>query len=204
MKVIRVCEASEISSPTGPTAHPAKRARRSTSTSMTIPTVSETADEYSIRFMLSEQEDTLLPISLDTMWQRSDTYSDYSQCYNSENSKNKTADKSEDGLQDPFSKAVAQLHISVLPAALPCREEEQKKVFNFLKSAMSEGGRKRPLYISGMPGTVKLEGLVVRSNVWTYYFLLYVFCFRGKLQLYTLLLQPSEKSRRSLRVLEWK
>lgn len=37
----------------------------------------------------------------------------------------------------------------------PCREEEQKRVFEHLKTAVKQGGSNQVLYMSGMPGTGK-------------------------------------------------
>ena len=168
MKTVHITDAEVASEPSH---HPvAKRARHnnSSSNSTTHRTALVQADEkegevgYPCRFLLSEQKDTLLPISARTMWQRSTQYSTYARYYDEYRTSQEAISLSGKGsgagaggsAHDPFSQAVAQLHISVLPAALPCREEEQRKVFQFLKTAMTEGGRKRPLYISGMPGTV--------------------------------------------------
>ena len=131
---------------------PAKRTRRELS-----PSVKSGPDNYPCRFFQNEQEDTLLPIDICAMWQRSAQCSDFARNYDAVAAKKSEPISLSEGKegQDRFSKAVAQLHISVLPSALPCREDEQKKIYQFLKSAMTAGGRKRPLYISGMPGTVR-------------------------------------------------
>lgn len=164
MKTIHVCESSQ---PPSPARHVDSRAQKrprqdpsSGSTSAMAPAEAAGGnskdEEHHIRFMLTEQEDTLQPVSVCTMWRRSELCSHFSRHYDG-SSETKDEDggaENSTGGQDPYSKAVAQLHISVLPAALPCREEEQHRVFQFLKSAMSDEGRKRPLYISGMPGTV--------------------------------------------------
>lgn len=177
MKIIHVTDADVSPELSGNAKHlpAAKRPRHNSSSGVSssssyLCTEKEKKEEkegdggviYPCRYLLSEQEDTLLPISVRAMWQRSTQYSEYAHYYDEYTASHGGSSLTGEGggsgggggAQDPFSKAVAQLHISVLPAALPCREDEQRKVFQFLKSAMTEGGRKRPLYISGMPGTV--------------------------------------------------
>lgn len=155
MKTIRVTDVSSESSGEGHTSyHPVSKRPRHDS-SFSLKKQEEGGEEdHPCRFLLSLQEDTLLPINVCTMWQRSTQHSLLATIYDEDKAGQDESSLAEGAARDPFSKAVAQLHISVLPEALPCREEEQKKVLQFLKTAMSEGGRKRPLYISGMPGTV--------------------------------------------------
>jgi origin recognition complex subunit 1 len=54
----------------------------------------------------------------------------------------------------PFQIARSRLHVSAVPATLPCREEEFSKVYCNLESAISEGTG-ACIYISGTPGTGK-------------------------------------------------
>jgi origin recognition complex subunit 1 len=54
----------------------------------------------------------------------------------------------------PFQIARSRLHVSAVPATLPCREDEFSKVYCNLESAISEGSG-ACIYISGTPGTGK-------------------------------------------------
>ena len=55
-----------------------------------------------------------------------------------------------------FSRACTALQLSSLPASLPCREEEERKIRAFLTSAIRRGGQQGGgLYIAGVPGTGK-------------------------------------------------
>lgn len=57
-------------------------------------------------------------------------------------------------LNSPFQMARNQLHVSSVPAALPCREEEFSTVYSHLEAAITEGSGSC-IYISGTPGTGK-------------------------------------------------
>jgi origin recognition complex subunit 1 len=57
-------------------------------------------------------------------------------------------------LSSPFQMARNQLHVSSVPAALPCREEEFSTVYAHLEAAITEGSGSC-IYISGTPGTGK-------------------------------------------------
>lgn len=57
-------------------------------------------------------------------------------------------------LNSPFQIARSQLHVSSVPAALPCREEEFSTVYSHLEAAITEGSGSC-IYISGTPGTGK-------------------------------------------------
>ncbi|KAF2746432.1 P-loop containing nucleoside triphosphate hydrolase protein [Sporormia fimetaria CBS 119925] len=54
----------------------------------------------------------------------------------------------------PFQVARNQLHVSSVPAALPCREEEFSTVYSHLEAAITDGSGSC-IYISGTPGTGK-------------------------------------------------
>ncbi|RCI11440.1 hypothetical protein L249_7332 [Ophiocordyceps polyrhachis-furcata BCC 54312] len=54
----------------------------------------------------------------------------------------------------PFQVARSRLHVSSVPASLPCREEEFTLVYSHLEAAISEGTG-NCIYISGTPGTGK-------------------------------------------------
>jgi origin recognition complex subunit 1 len=57
-------------------------------------------------------------------------------------------------LSSPFQIARNQLHVSSVPAALPCREEEFSTVYSHLEAAITDGTGSC-IYISGTPGTGK-------------------------------------------------
>ncbi|KAF2691121.1 P-loop containing nucleoside triphosphate hydrolase protein [Lentithecium fluviatile CBS 122367] len=57
-------------------------------------------------------------------------------------------------LSSPFQIARNQLHVSSVPAALPCREEEFSAVYSHLEAAITDGSGSC-IYISGTPGTGK-------------------------------------------------
>lgn len=57
-------------------------------------------------------------------------------------------------LSSPFQLARSQLHVSAVPASLPCREAEFSSVYTHLESAIS-AGTGTCIYISGTPGTGK-------------------------------------------------
>ena len=54
----------------------------------------------------------------------------------------------------PFQLARTQLHVSSVPTALPCREEEFSTVYSHLEAAITAGSGSC-IYISGTPGTGK-------------------------------------------------
>ena len=57
-------------------------------------------------------------------------------------------------ISSPFQIARNQLHVSSVPAALPCREEEFSAVYSHLEAAITDGAGSC-IYISGTPGTGK-------------------------------------------------
>ncbi|KAG9248741.1 origin recognition complex subunit 1 [Calycina marina] len=54
----------------------------------------------------------------------------------------------------PFQNARSKLHVSAVPTALPCREDEFATVYSHLEAAISDGSG-ACIYISGTPGTGK-------------------------------------------------
>lgn len=57
-------------------------------------------------------------------------------------------------LSSPYQVARSQLHVSSVPATLPCREEEFSTVYSRLEAAITDGSGSC-IYISGTPGTGK-------------------------------------------------
>lgn len=137
-----------------------------------IQSVVATGDNFVCRYLCTDTHDALVPIRVSDMVTRGTAYSDYSYAYvNRSNSVSSAFTLPE--CEDVYSKAISQLHVSVLPAELPCRQEEQNKVYNFLRNAVirkqvTEGGGRgppRPLYISGMPGTGKTATVHAAVNM---------------------------------------
>lgn len=54
----------------------------------------------------------------------------------------------------PFQIARSKLHVSAVPATLPCREDEFSEVYSYLENAITDGSGSC-IYISGTPGTGK-------------------------------------------------
>ncbi|KAF2145639.1 uncharacterized protein K452DRAFT_315838 [Aplosporella prunicola CBS 121167] len=57
-------------------------------------------------------------------------------------------------LASPYQVARNQLHVSSVPASLPCREDEFSTVYSHLEAAITDGSGSC-IYISGTPGTGK-------------------------------------------------
>lgn len=60
-----------------------------------------------------------------------------------------------DKLKNDYDKACHNLQLSSLPKNLPCREQEQERITNFIREGVENKGSSTMLYISGMPGTGK-------------------------------------------------
>jgi len=54
----------------------------------------------------------------------------------------------------PYRQAQANLHVSAVPASLPCREDEFNQILEYLEIAIDEGTG-GCIYVSGVPGTGK-------------------------------------------------
>lgn len=87
-------------------------------------------------------------VSPHSMLQRGMEISHYAHAYTA----HLEAPPADDVQTDPFSLAIQRLHISVIPASLPCRAEERKTVENYLRAGVVEQGSHRPVYMCGMPG----------------------------------------------------
>mmetsp|Transcript_8442 Transcript_8442/g.12582 ORF Transcript_8442/g.12582 Transcript_8442/m.12582 type:complete len:471 (+) Transcript_8442:76-1488(+) len=153
---ISIVDAGEVADDVVTKPQSRKRTRRSVTEEVTENSM-EHASELVCRFLCTETNDALIPVQVKDMWSRGKAYSEYSHIYQSSGEKNDSVDPV--AAADPYSRAVSKLHVSVQPTELPCRMEEQKRVYEFLKGAVRVGGRagssRRPLYISGMPGTGK-------------------------------------------------
>ena len=58
-------------------------------------------------------------------------------------------------LSDVYSIASSRLHVSVLPDKMPCRETETDTIKEYITRCINKGGRNKPMYVSGLPGTGK-------------------------------------------------
>lgn len=59
-----------------------------------------------------------------------------------------------DGVElDPIDLAIRQLHISVIPDRLTCRDAERTRIESTIVSGIHSRGGCKPLYVSGMPGS---------------------------------------------------
>ena len=67
---------------------------------------------------------------------------------------NDTVPENEKATND-YDKAIHNLLLSSLPKNLPCREQEQQRITNFIREGVENKGSSTTLYISGMPGTGK-------------------------------------------------
>ncbi|KAJ1433861.1 P-loop containing nucleoside triphosphate hydrolase protein [Ochromonadaceae sp. CCMP2298] len=102
---------------------------------------------YVVRFLESRASQTLQKVAAPSLQQRGLSYSHYRYAYL------ELASKTEQ-LTDPFSLAIQRLHISVIPASLPCRSFQRTTVEDYIRGGLDAASTK-PLYICGMTGTGK-------------------------------------------------
>lgn len=119
---------------------------------------------FCCRFLFTNSGDTLLPITIKDIWKRGMIYSEYQSIYNeqidTETATNPTDTETEIiATADAYLHAISQLHLSYLPIDLPCRQEEQNKIKEYLLTNIQQQSvnfrTRSPLYLSGMPGTGK-------------------------------------------------
>lgn len=116
--------------------------------------------KFFCRFLKSEESSvkSLMRVSVNAteLFQRGMSYSEYKQIY-----ENHMASLTENiGINpqaaaansDIYSQAIKQLHISVLPERLPCRNSEREAIERAIRRATLSRGSGKPLYVSGMPG----------------------------------------------------
>lgn len=102
----------------------------------------------------------ILKVSRSTMTKRGvSEYSHYSFAY-----EDLLNDGSVSFSNDPYAIAIRNLHMSVIPASLPCRTVELNSLQNYLMSGLRDRKQLRPLYISGMPGTGKTATVTAAVN----------------------------------------
>ena len=56
---------------------------------------------------------------------------------------------------DSYELACQKLQLNAISDELPCRDDERKKILEYIKSGLKQMGSSSSLYISGMPGTGK-------------------------------------------------
>jgi hypothetical protein len=55
----------------------------------------------------------------------------------------------------PFERATRQLQLAAIPDRVPCREDERKRITDFVSNGIRSGAARSALYVAGMPGTGK-------------------------------------------------
>ena len=105
---------------------------------------------YICRYMETSGTKAIQKISHHSMRQRGMKLSHYGYAY-SDYFENEVTDLN----TDPYSIAIRNLHISVIPTNLPCRSEERNMLQDYLRRCISTRDFQKPIYISGMPGTGK-------------------------------------------------
>ena len=57
--------------------------------------------------------------------------------------------------ENDYDRVCEKLQLNAIPENLSCRDEEQKKIRDYLRQGIQNKGSSSSLYISGMPGTGK-------------------------------------------------
>lgn len=111
------------------------------------------AVKFLCRYLKTSDSTSLQRVSMHpaSLLQRGSSFSDYKHCYVQYV---QSVLEEHDGLvpTDVFSQAIRQLHVSVLPDRLPCRDAERMVIEGAIRKAIMSRGSSKPLYISGMPG----------------------------------------------------
>lgn len=101
------------------------------------------------RYLATTQSNTIQKVVAHSMFQRGMAHSQYAYAYTDyvENRLGSTE------FTDSFSRAIQQLHISVIPEKLPCRTEQRNVIEGHIRSGiLGKGAQKGAMYICGMPG----------------------------------------------------
>ena len=148
--------------------NPTKRLKKTIST---IRNRNETTHcKFICRYLFIHSENTLILIDPVGMWNRAKKYSEYYQIYSSSSSS--LLDERDSSLKDElpidrYNTALTRLHVSFVPADLPCRQEEFQTIIDYLKNILhhsTSNHNSGPLYISGMPGTGKTATVLAVIN----------------------------------------
>jgi len=106
--------------------------------------------KFVCRYMEKRSSNSFMNISMASCYARGMDLSEYRDSYSS-----LEGAAADDLMNDPYSQAMRKLHISMLPATLPCRSQEMEIVTNYIRTAVISKGVTKPVYISGMPGVGK-------------------------------------------------
>lgn len=148
--------------------------------------------KFICRYFFIDSENTLIQIDPADIWKRAQRYSEYSQIYstssssldnsNEDNNSNNDRITNNSSTIDRYTNAITRLHVSFIPADLPCRQEEFQTIINYLKNSLNHFSTQTssssittttstlnhyhsgPLYISGMPGTGKTATVLAAIN----------------------------------------
>lgn len=104
------------------------------------------------RYSETRETNAILKTNIRSIFERGMALSEYNHAYISHL---ETCTDIDASTSDIYSRAIRQLHISILPETLPCRNEEQMKIELHIRKGIGGGGATKPIYISGMPGTGK-------------------------------------------------
>lgn len=119
------------------------------------------ASYFHCELMKYSDSDTLHPLSMDEAFRQGMEMSEYLDAY-----KEYIQDTTYTYSKDPFSIAIRNLHISIIPDKLPCRDKEHEEIKRFLVGGFRNHGSNVPLYCSGMPGMIELYNLKTKDLQW--------------------------------------
>eukprot|EP01038_Epipyxis_sp_PR26KG_P009320 gene9320-12556_t len=117
------------------------------------------SNKFLCRYMVHKEWGTVEKVLSSTILERGMSFSHYKHAYLSYLSNLRP-----NVISDPYTNAIKQLHISVIPDSLPCRSEERKKIENYIINGIKSHGSCKPIYISGMPGTGKTATVSATIN----------------------------------------
>lgn len=115
---------------------------------------------FQCRYLLLKSN-TFQPLDMKTFFLQGISLSEYDCIYADEtlneiNQMTNGLSKQNEGVNDedtdPFSMAIKQLHISVIPDKLPCRQLEQETITETIKKCLVDGFGDKAIVITGMPG----------------------------------------------------
>ena len=118
---------------------------------------------FLLRYMLSINN-SLQKVSLRSFRERGFNLSEYKYAYTDIIGGSDNNDNGNRIANDPYSSAIRNLHISVIPDNLPCRDSELKTIENFIQKGIVSREAQKPVYISGMPGTGKTATVKATIN----------------------------------------
>lgn len=113
---------------------------------------------FRCRFFKSSESDALQPATGDRFLQRGMAASKYAEYYKNYigNGKFSSGGDASTG-QSIYSKAIQNLHISVVPDELPCREDQRRDIQDHIRQFISGRSSSASIYISGLPGKMNVS-----------------------------------------------